>query len=281
MTAAVDARSGHRSGVLGNYDGRGFLGPGLAASYLGLIVLIPIAALLWAGFAGGIGSFVATITAPQAVAAITLTFVMSAIVVVINAVMGTLIAWVLVRDDFPGKRLVNSLIDLPFALPTIVTGLTLLTLYGARSPFGINVAYAPTAIVLALLFVTLPFVVRSVQPVLLELDRDMEEAAASLGAGPATVIRRIIIPNLLPAILTGGALAFARCIGEFGSVVLISGNIPFRTEVASVYIMGQVEADQPGDAAAVSLVLLASSLALLVGFDLVRRRVSRHEEPVA
>ncbi len=281
MTAAVDARSGHRSGVLGNYDGRGFLGPGLAASYLGLIVLIPIAALMWEGFAGGIGSFVATITAPQAVAAITLTFTMSAVVVVINAVMGTLIAWVLVRDDFPGKRLVNSLIDLPFALPTIVTGLTLLTLYGARSPFGINVAYAPTAIVLALLFVTLPFVVRTVQPVLLELDRDMEEAAASLGAGPATVIRRIIIPNLMPAILTGGALAFARCIGEFGSVVLISGNIPFRTEVASVYIMGQVEADQPGDAAAVSLVLLASSLALLVGFDLVRRRVSRHEEPAA
>jgi len=281
MIAAVDARSDRRSGVLGNYDGRGFLGPGLAASYLGLIVLIPIAALLWEGFSGGVGSFVATITAPQAVAAITLTFAMSAVVVVINAVMGTLIAWVLVRDDFPGKRLVNSLIDLPFALPTIVTGLTLLTLYGARSPFGINVAYAPTAIVLALLFVTLPFVVRSVQPVLLELDRDMEEAAASLGAGPATVIRRIIIPNLVPAILTGGALAFARCIGEFGSVVLISGNIPFRTEVASVYIMGQVEADQSGDAAAVSLVLLASSLALLVAFDLVRRRVSRHEEPAA
>lgn len=281
MIAAVDARSDRRSGVLGNYDGRGFLGPGLAASYLGLIVLIPIAALLWEGFSGGVGSFVATITAPQAVAAITLTFAMSAVVVVINAVMGTLIAWVLVRDDFPGKRLVNSLIDLPFALSTIVTGLTLLTLYGARSPFGINVAYAPTAIVLALLFVTLPFVVRSVQPVLLELDRDMEEAAASLGAGPATVIRRIIIPNLVPAILTGGALAFARCIGEFGSVVLISGNIPFRTEVASVYIMGQVEADQSGDAAAVSLVLLASSLALLVAFDLVRRHVSRHEEPAS
>jgi sulfate transport system permease protein len=199
--------------------------------------------------------------------------------VAVNAVMGTLIAWVLVRDEFPGKRLVNSLIDLPFALPTIVTGLTLLTLYGARSPFGINVAYAPTAIVLALLFVTLPFVVRSVQPVLLELDRDMEEAAASLGAGPATVLRRIIIPNLVPAILTGCALAFARCIGEFGSVVLISGNIPYRTEVASVYIMGQVEADQPGDAAAVSLVLLVTSLALLFGFDLLRRRVSRHEEP--
>lgn len=281
MTAAVDARRDHRSGVLGASDGRGFIGPGLAACYLGLIVLIPIAALIWQSFARGLGSFVSAITSPQAVAAITLTFGMSAIVVAVNAVMGTLIAWVLVRDDFPGKRLVNSLIDLPFALPTIVTGLTLLTLYGARSPFGINIAYAPTAILVALLFVTLPFVVRSVQPVLLELDRDMEEAAASLGAGPGTVLRRIVIPNLVPAILTGGALAFARCIGEFGSVVLISGNIPFRTEVASVYIMGQVEADQPGDAAAVSLVLLMASLALLLGFDLLRRRVSRHEEPAS
>jgi sulfate transport system permease protein len=279
VTSAVGARPEHRPGVLGGYDGRGLIGPGLAACYIGLIVLIPIAALIWQSFAAGLGSFLAAITSPQAVAAITLTFLMSAIVVVVNAVMGTLIAWVLVRDEFPGKRLVNSLIDLPFALPTIVTGLTLLTLYGARSPFGINVAYAPTAIVLALLFVTLPFVVRSVQPVLLELDRDMEEAAASLGAGPATVLRRIIIPNLVPAILTGCALAFARCIGEFGSVVLISGNIPYRTEVASVYIMGQVEADQPGDAAAVSLVLLVTSLALLFGFDLLRRRVSRHEEP--
>ncbi len=279
MTHAVDARPDHRSGVLGGYDGRGFIGPGLAALYLGLIVLIPIAALIWQSLAGGLGSFVAAVTSPQALAAITLTFMMSLVVVLINAVMGTLIAWVLVRDDFPGKRLVNSLIDLPFALPTIVTGLTLLALYGPRSPFGINIAYASTAIVVSLLFVTLPFVVRSVQPVLLELDRDMEEAAASLGAGPGTVIRRIVIPNLVPAILTGSALAFARCIGEFGSVVLISGNIPFRTEVASVYIMGQVEADQPGDAAAVSLVLLMTSLGLLLGFDLLRRRVSRHEEP--
>ncbi len=141
--------------------------------------------------------------------------------VLINAVIGTLVAWVLVRDDFPGKAVVNSLIDLPFALPTIVTGLTLLALYGPRSPFGINIAYQLVSIIIALLFVTLPFMVRSVQPVLLELDRDMEEAAASLGASPVTVIRRIVMPNLVPAILTGGALAFARCMGEFGSVVLI------------------------------------------------------------
>ncbi len=141
------------------------------------------------------------------------------------------------RDDFPGKSVVNALIDLPFALPTIVAGLTLLTLYGPRSPFGINLAYSQAGILVALLFVTLPFVVRSVQPVLLELDTDMEEAAASLGANPPTIVRRIVLPNLLPAILTGCALGFARAIGEFGAVVLISGNIPYKTEVASVNIL--------------------------------------------
>ena len=148
----------------------------------------------------------------------------------------------LVRDDFRGKSVVNALIDLPFALPTIVAGLTLLALYGPESPVGVNVAYTRAAIVVALLFVTLPFVVRAVQPVLLELDREMEEAAASLGARPFTTFRRIILPNLLPAILAGAALAFARAVGEFGSIVLISGNIPFETEVASVYIFGRSRA---------------------------------------
>lgn len=278
MTSAADARSAGRPSVLAGYDGRGLLGPGVAALYLGLIVLIPITALLWQSITNGLGSFIDAITAPQALAAIQLTFVASFVVVLINAVTGTLIAWVLVRDDFAGKRIVNGLIDLPFALPTIVAGLTLLSLYGPRSPFGINVAYALPAIMLALLFVTLPFVVRSVQPVLLELDREMEEAASSLGASSATVMRRIILPNLVPAILTGCALAFARCIGEFGSVVLISGNIPYRTEVASVYIIGQVEADQPATAAAVSVFLLVTSLVVLTTFDILRRRMSRHDE---
>jgi sulfate transport system permease protein len=191
--------------------------------------------------------------------------------------MGTLIAWVLVRDEFPGKRLVNALIDLPFALPTIVAGLTLLVLYGPRSPLGINVAYTQAGILLALLFVTLPFVVRAVQPVLLELDRDMEEAAASLGAGSLAVVRRIVLPNLLPAILTGSALGFARAIGEFGSVVLISGNIPYRTEVASVNILGQLEGDDPVAAAAISVVLLVASLLMLTALDWIRRRRTRHE----
>ncbi len=254
------------------------MGPGVTATYLGLIVLLPVAAVLWRSVVDGPESFLAAVTAPQALAALRLTFTLSLLVVAINALMGTLIAWVLVRDDFPGKPVVNALIDLPFALPTIVAGLTLLALYGPRSPFNINVAYSQAGIILALLFITLPFVVRSVQPVLLELDRDMEEAAASLGASSPAVLRRIVLPNLAPAILTGSALGFARCIGEFGSVVLISGNIPYRTEVASVYVYGQIETDNPGSAAAVSVVLLAASLALLALFDLLRRRISRHEE---
>ncbi|MET0771860.1 MAG: sulfate ABC transporter permease subunit CysT [Candidatus Limnocylindrales bacterium] len=274
----MNARPQQRPGTIGSYDGRGLLGPGLAATYLGLIVLIPIAALLWQSFGDGLEAFIAAVTTPQALAALQLTFVTSTIVVLINVVMGTLVAWVLVRDDFPGKAIINSLIDLPFALPTIVTGLTLLALYGPRSPFGINIAYSPVSIIIALLFVTLPFMVRSVQPVLLELDRDMEEAAASLGASAPTVLRRIVLPNLLPAILTGSALAFARCMGEFGSVVLISGNIPLKTEVASVYIKGLVEGDRPSAAAAVSVLLLVVSLVLLTTFDVLRRRISRHSE---
>jgi sulfate transport system permease protein len=233
--------------------------------------------VVWTSVSQGPESFIDAVTSPQAVAALRLTFLLSFAVVAINAVMGTLIAWVLVRDEFIGKRYVNALIDLPFALPTIVAGLTLLALYGPRSPLGINLAYSQAGILIALLFVTLPFVVRSVQPVLLELDRDMEEAAASLGAGSFSITRRIILPNLLPAILTGSALAFARSIGEFGSVVLISGNIPFKTEVASVNIYGQLENDDPVGAAAVSVVLMVASLLMLSALDWIRRRQSRYE----
>ena len=197
----------------------------------------------------------------------------------VNAVAGTTIAWVLVRDRFRGKAIVNALIDLPFALPTIVAGLTLLALYGPKGPIGVNVAYTRAGLVLALLFVTLPFVVRTVQPVLLELDGEMEEAARSLGAGPVGVFRRIVFPNLLPAILSGAALAFARAIGEFGAVVLISGNQPFRTEVASVYIFGQIESDNVTGAAAVSVVLLAFSLGVLFAIGGVRRWATKHDGP--
>jgi sulfate transport system permease protein len=201
----------------------------------------------------------------------------SLVVGLINAVMGTLIAWMLVRDRFLGQGFVNSLIDLPFALPTIVAGLTLLALYGPTSPVGVNVAFTRTAIMLALLFVTLPFVVRTVQPVLLELDREMEEAAASLGAGSFATFRRIVFPNLLPAILSGVALAFARAIGEFGSVVLITGNLPFQTEVSSVYIFGRIESGDPAGAAAVSVVLLVTSFAVLLLIGALRRWATRHD----
>jgi sulfate/thiosulfate transport system permease protein len=197
-------------------------------------------------------------------------------VAAINAVIGTLIAWVLVRDEFPGKRIVGGLIDLPFALPTIVAGLTLLALYGDNGVLGISgVSFTRVGVVMALLFVTLPFVIRAVQPVLLELDRDMEEAAASLGAGPLTIFRRVILPNLTPAIIAGAALAFARSVGEFGSLVLISGNIPFDTEVASVFIFGQIESGNTTGAAAVSVVLLALSLLMLMALSVVARRSGR------
>ena len=236
-----------------------------------------MAAVVLRSLEGGLGAFWEAISTPQAVAALKLTFVISLLVVLINGVAGTAIAWMLVRDDFRGKSVVNALIDLPFALPTIVAGLTLLALYGPRGPLGVNVAYTRAAVLLALLFVTLPFVVRTVQPVLIELDREMEEAAASLGASPLGIFRRVIFPNLFPAILSGGALAFARSIGEFGSVVLISGNQPFETEVASVYIFGQIESDNVTGAAAVSVVLLVISLAVLLAIGGVRRWATRHD----
>ena len=239
------------------------LGIGLITTYLSLIVLIPLAAVVDQSFSDGAGAFWDAVTAPQAVAALKLTFAVSAIVAAVNAVAGTLLAWVLVRDEFPGKRVVNALIDLPFALPTIVAGLTLLALYGPKGPVGVDVAYTRVAVGLALLFVTLPFVVRAVQPVLMEVDREQEEAARSLGASPLTTFRRVVLPSLRPAIVAGAGLAFARALGEIGSIVLISGNLPYETEVASVFIFGRIETGDVTGAAAVSVVLLAASVLLL------------------
>jgi sulfate transport system permease protein len=247
-------------------------------TYLSIVALIPLAAVVVRSLDGGLDSFWESVTSPQAVAALRLTLIASVIVVVINAVAGTLIAWVLVRDEFPGKGIVNSLIDLPFALPTIVAGLTLLAFYGPDSPVGVNLAFTSVSVVLALLFVTLPFVVRAVQPVLLELDREMEQAAESLGASRPAVFRRIILPNLLPAIIAGGGLAFARAVGEFGSLVLITGNIPFKTQAASVFIFSQVESDNSVGASAVSVVLLVVALVVLLIFGWVSKRALRHEE---
>jgi sulfate transport system permease protein len=247
----------------------------LATAYLSLVVLIPLAAVVAESTTGGWPAFWEAVSGPQAVAAMRFTLLVSLVVVAIDVVTGTLIAWVLVRDEFPGKRLVNALIDLPFALPTIVAGLVLLALYGPRGPAPFDIGFTRAAVAMALLFVTLPFVVRSVQPVLMALDRDMEEAAASLGARPRTVFRRIVLPGLVPAIAAGAGLAFARALGEFGAVVLISGNIPFRTETASVFLFGQIESDNTAAAASVSVVLLALSFVLLLCVSWVSTRGQR------
>ena len=254
----------------------GPLGIGMSVLWLSLIVLLPLAAMTFTALSGGLGDLWDAVTAPAALAALRVTLGTSAVVALVNVVMGTLVAWVLVRDDFRGKGLVNALIDLPFALPTIVASIVLLSLYGPYSPIGVQLNATTQGLAVALAFVTLPFVVRAVQPVLLEADREVEEAAASLGASNLTVFRRVVLPTLLPAILSGGGLAFARAIGEYGSVVLIGGNIPGLTQVASQYIQQQIEIDRPINAAAVSVALLLVAfvvlflLRLLAGFQ--RRR---------
>jgi len=242
---------------------------GTAVLWLSVIVLLPLIALTTEAVSGGLSGFWETVTSDGAVDALRVTVTVSLIVAVLNAVTGTLIAWVLVRDDFPGKRIVDAVIDLPFALPTIVASLVLLSIYGPDSPIGITLNATQPALVIALAFVTLPFVVRAVQPVLIELDKDVEEAAASLGASNTTIFRRIILPALWPAVLSGTGLAFARAIGEYGSVVLIGGNIPGDTQVASQYIQEQIESDVPSAAAAVSIALLAITFIVLLALRLV------------
>ena len=266
-TAALPRRAGRGRRLAGPA-----IGGALATAYLSLVVLIPLAAVVAESTTGGPSAFWQAVTNAQAFAAMRFTVLVSIVVVVVNIVTGTLIAWVLVRDEFPGKRLINALVDLPFALPTIVAGLVLLALYGPRGPAPFDIGFTRIAVALALLFVTLPFVVRSVQPVLMELDREMEEAAMSLGARPRTVFARIVLPNLLPAIAAGAGLAFARALGEFGSVVLVSGNIPFKTEVASVFLFGRIESDNTAGAAAVSVVLLVLSFLLLLFVSWVSTR---------
>lgn len=249
----------------------------LAATYISGLILLPIAALAWKAQGLGFGGLWDAISAKDARSAFELTMVCSLIVVVVNAIFGTMLAWTLERDDFFGKRFVNALIDLPFALPTIVAGLTLIALYGQQSPVGINIAYTRAAIVVALAFVTLPFVVRSVQPVLRELDRESEQAAMSLGASSFVTFRRVILPALVPAIASGCSLAFAKAVGEFGSIVLISGNIPLKTQVASVAIYGHLESNDVGGATALAVLLLAISLCVLIVIGFLERIGRRHE----
>ncbi len=256
----------------------GPLGIGVATLWLSLIVLLPLAALATHSLSDGFGGFWDAVTAPAALATLRVTVGVSIVVAAINAVMGTIIAWVLVRDEFPGKRVVNALIDLPFALPTIVASIVLLSLYGPQSPIGLQLNATQPGLVIALAFVTLPFVIRAVQPVLLEVDREVEEAAASLGASNFTIFRTVVLPVLAPAILGGTGLAFARAIGEYGSIVLIGGNIPYQTQVASQYIQQQIEIDRPVNAAAVSVVLLLIAFVALFVLRWVASRGLRRQE---
>lgn len=256
----------------------GPVGIGVAVLWLSVIVLLPLAALTVSSFEDGWSGFWDAVTAPAALDSLRITVGVSVVVAVLNVVMGTLIAWVLVRDEFPGKGIVNALIDLPFALPTIVASIVLLSLYGPNSPIDIHLNATQPGLVVALAFVTLPFVVRSVQPVLIEVDKEVEQAALSLGASNWITFRRIVLPTLAPAIISGGGLAFARAIGEYGSVVLIGGNIPRETQMTSQYIQQQIEVDRPINAAAVSVALLAISFASLLVLRLLAERTARKEE---
>ena len=274
MTAVLD----HPGRSTPNATGSTSLRVGAATLWLSIIVLLPLAAILWQAVGGGWPAFWSAVTSNAALESYQVTLTVSIGVTVVNLVFGLLVAWVLTRDDFPGKRLVDAVIDLPFALPTIVASLVMLALYGPNSPVGLHLQQTRWGIGIALLFVTLPFVVRSVQPVLLELDREVEEAAASLGANNWTIFTRVILPALLPALLSGAGLAFSRAIGEFGSVVLIGGAIPGETEVSSQWIRTLIENDDRTGAAAISIVLLVASFLVLLVLRIVGSRAAKREE---
>ncbi len=286
MTAAIDPNPEAIRPELTDYtppDGRGVAGTtslrvGVAMLWLSVIVLLPLAAILWQSAKGGWSAFVTAVTSPSALESFRVTLTVSTAVTVINLVFGLLVAWVLVRDDFPGKRLVDAVIDLPFALPTIVASVVLLALYGPRSPVNIHLQHTQYGVGVALLFVTLPFVVRAVQPVLLEVDQEAEQAAASLGASNWTIFRTVILPALTPALLSGGGLAFSRAIGEFGSVVLIGGAVPGKTEVSSQWIRTLIENDDRTGAAAISIVLLVISFVVLFILRALGSRAAKREE---
>lgn len=280
MTAAIepDPDVGWPPGPVNGREGSTSVRVGVAVTWLSVIVLLPLAAIIWQSAGGGRAAFWSAVTSNAALDAFRVTLTISAAVAVVNVVFGLLVAWVLVRDDFAGKRFVDALIDLPFALPTIVASLVMLALYGPSSPVGIHLQHTQWGVGIALLFVTLPFVVRSVQPVLLELDHEIEEAAASLGASNSTIFTNVILPALLPSLLSGAGLAFARAIGEYGSVVLIGGAVPGETEVASQWIRTLIENDDRTGAAAISIVLLAFSFVVLFILRTVGSRAAKREE---
>jgi len=276
-TATVPAGSARtrRAGRSGTLTGPSALGLGAAVLWFSLLVLIPLALVVTTALAGGPAGFLDAVTSPQTLAAVELTVVQALLVTLLNVVMGTVIAWVLVRDRFWGRRVLDVVIDIPFALPTIVAGLVLLSLYGPQSPIGVDVANTRASVFLALAFVTLPFVVRTVQPVLEELEAEVEEASASLGAGRLTTFRRVVLPSLVPSVAAGAALSFARGISEYGSLVLLSGNLPNRTEVVSVRVLTYIENGNQASAAAAATLMLVVALAVIVALDVIQRRVAR------
>lgn len=260
---------------------------GLRASaviYLTVLIVVPLFVIGVEGLRNGLDSFWTSITRPAAISAVWLSVWTAGVMAIINTLMGTLTAYVLLQYRFPGKRLLDSLIDLPFAIPTLVTGVMLVLLYGPQTAIGgfferelgMRVLFAPPGIILALLFLGYPFVIRAVQPVLAQLDLYQQEAAYTLGASQWTTFRRVILPALLPAMITGGLLSFARALGEFGSIVIVAGNVPMRSQTGAVYIFGQVEGGNMGAASAVSLVMLAIALATTLGVDFLYRGRGQH-----
>ena len=255
---------------------------GFTLLYLSLIVLIPLSALFFKTATLGWGGFWGVVTGDRVVASLRVTFITSFAAAVINAFFGLVVAWVLVRYTFPGKRIIDALVDLPFALPTAVAGITLATLYAPNgwlghhfAAYGFKVAYTPLGIVVALTFIGLPFVVRTVQPVLADVEAEVEEAAASLGAGRWDVFRRVIFPAVFPALLTGFALAFARAIGEYGSVIFIAGNMPYISEISPLLIVAKLEQYDYAGATAIALAMLLISFALLLAINVLQWWTSR------
>ena len=258
---------------------------GFAVAYLSIIVLLPLSALVLRPATLGLDGFLGVLTDSRVLAALRLSFGAAFVAALVNAFFGLIVAWILVRYDFPGKRVVDALVDLPFALPTAVAGIALATIYapngwigGLVAPLGIKIAFTPVGVLLALIFIGLPFVVRSLQPVLQDLDKEVEEAAVSLGANRRQTFRLVILPALMPALLTGFALAFARAVGEYGSVIFIAGNMPLVSEIAPLLIVIKLEQFDYAGAAAIGVIMLAASFLILLVINLVQRWSRRHEE---
>ena len=251
----------------------------VALTYLAVMLVIPLAVILQDGLRGGLGGMWRAISQPVAASALWLSLWTAVVMALINAVMGTLTAYVLVRYQFPGKRALNAIVDLPFAIPTLVTGVMLVVLYGPQralgawldQTLGLKIIFAPPGIILALLFVTFPFVTRAIQPVLAGLDRDQEEAAATIGASSWTIFRRVVLPAIAMPLTTGTLLSFARAIGEFGAIVVVAGNIPLRTQTAAVYVLGEIESENQRAASAMSVVMLTIAFGLVVLVDFLQR----------